>query len=178
MRDYLYIPLGGNRGGKLLTHSNLMLTMLLGGLWHGAAWTFVVWGGMHGLALIVHKEYLERLAGFEAIRIIGQLTGHVLTLYWVLVGWIFFRATSFGDAVPMLKAFLFCGAEGEKHLDPRLLYAVIPMAFVHWIARRKLIAPAVSKAPDWVFAAGLAVAIVLVLPFTSFDYKPFIYFQF
>jgi alginate O-acetyltransferase complex protein AlgI len=94
LRDYLYISLGGNRGSKLFTYRNLMLTMLLGGLWHGAAWTYVIWGGLHGLALIFHREWTERTANFgprfkQAIAWLAV----PLTFYWVCITWVPFRAT-------------------------------------------------------------------------------------
>src|SRR5579885_3008578 len=93
LRDYLYIPLGGNRKGRLLTYRNLMLTMLLGGLWHGAAWTFVIWGGIHGLGLSI-----ERATGWRPHTRAQQWLGRVLTFHVVCFGWIFFRADSFGTA--------------------------------------------------------------------------------
>jgi alginate O-acetyltransferase complex protein AlgI len=90
LRDYLYIPLGGNRGSRLFTFRNLMLTMLLGGLWHGAAWTFVAWGGMHGLALVAHREW-TRLAA-PSLRGALRWLAVPLTFGWVLLAWVPFRA--------------------------------------------------------------------------------------
>jgi len=99
LRDDLYIPLGGNRGSKLFTWRNLMLTMLLGGLWHGAAWTFVIWGGLHGLALILHREF-SRYPGNAGAGFRRGLAwaGPVLCFLWVCVTWIFFRAQPLKDA--------------------------------------------------------------------------------
>ncbi len=90
LRDYLYISLGGNRGSKLFTWRNLMLTMLLGGLWHGASWAFVIWGAAHGIALIVHREWTRATAGktFAVMKWIAM----PLTFYWVLLTWVPFRA--------------------------------------------------------------------------------------
>lgn len=90
LRDYLYIPLGGSRGSRLFTARNLMLTMLLGGLWHGAAWTFVAWGGLHGLALIVHREWARR----APLALRGALRGAAvpLTFAFVVLAWVPFRA--------------------------------------------------------------------------------------
>jgi len=105
LRDYLYIPLGGNRYGTVATVRNLMLTMLLGGLWHGAAWTFVFWGALHGIGLVVHRAFAS-VAGigsrppermFSALPIL-------VTFCWVSFAWIFFRAATFHDAVGMLAA--------------------------------------------------------------------------
>src|SRR5689334_20789231 len=93
LRDYLYIPLGGNRKGSLKTYRNLMLTMLLGGLWHGAAWTFVVWGGIHGIGLCV-----ERATGWRPTSPAAQWFGRILTFHVVCLAWIFFRADSLSRA--------------------------------------------------------------------------------
>lgn len=90
LRDYLYISLGGNRGSKLFTYRNLMLTMLLGGLWHGASWAFMLWGGLHGLALIVHREW-TRLAGARVLAVMKWIAVP-LTFLWVLLAWVPFRA--------------------------------------------------------------------------------------
>jgi alginate O-acetyltransferase complex protein AlgI len=89
LRDYLYISLGGNRGSRLFTARNLMLTMLLGGLWHGAAWTFVAWGGLHGLALVVHREWVRRApAPRQSLRLVAT----ALTFTFVVLAWVPFRA--------------------------------------------------------------------------------------
>ena len=91
LKDYLYIPLGGNRGGQLFTYRNLMLTMVLGGLWHGAAWTFVVWGALHGGALIAHKEWKKLMTSrAAATKPKNSLWPILLTFYWVCITWVFF----------------------------------------------------------------------------------------
>jgi D-alanyl-lipoteichoic acid acyltransferase DltB (MBOAT superfamily) len=105
LRDYVYIPLGGNRQGPRRQHVNLMLTMLLGGLWHGAAWTFVVWGGLHGLYLLVNHAWSASRPirpVREAPLWVRRLAGRTLTLLAVMVAWVFFRADSFADALAVL----------------------------------------------------------------------------
>ncbi|EMI24759.1 MBOAT family O-acyltransferase [Rhodopirellula europaea] len=110
LRDYLYIPLGGNRKGKFRRHMNLMITMLLGGLWHGAGWTFIVWGGLHGLYLVVnHGWHAVRKTLPEplqhpspAMLPIAHAASWLLTFVCVVVGWVFFRSESFGAATGML----------------------------------------------------------------------------
>ncbi|MEK0450925.1 MAG: hypothetical protein RL088_3193 [Verrucomicrobiota bacterium] len=92
LRDYLYISLGGNRGSKLFTYRNLMLTMVLGGLWHGASWTFVVWGAMHGFALIVHREWSRVTAAAAGIAKVMKFIAVPLTFFWVMLTWVPFRA--------------------------------------------------------------------------------------
>jgi D-alanyl-lipoteichoic acid acyltransferase DltB (MBOAT superfamily) len=105
LRDYLYIPLGGNRKGTLHTYVNLMITMLLGGLWHGANWTFVLWGGLHGIGLSLERAFTR--AGL----------GRIATILTVVLAWVFFRATSVGHAIAMLR--------GAGHLEWRPEYAAI-----------------------------------------------------
>ncbi|WP_299609882.1 MBOAT family O-acyltransferase [uncultured Tateyamaria sp.] len=105
LRDYLYITLGGNRGGAFLTYRNLSLTMLLGGLWHGAAWTFIAWGAFHGAILVVYRigdvdNRLSAMAG--ALRMLAMLTAGVVMFVLTVIGWVFFRAASFTDAAHML----------------------------------------------------------------------------
>ncbi len=96
LRDYLYIPLGGNRLGKLRRYLNLMITMLLGGLWHGAGWTFVIWGGLHGLFLVIHQ--LWRRQG----RSLPKILGGIITFFAVLVSWVLFRSRNFHEASDIL----------------------------------------------------------------------------
>jgi alginate O-acetyltransferase complex protein AlgI len=92
LRDYLYIPLGGNRGSRAFAYRNVMITMLLGGLWHGAAWTFVIWGALHGTALLIHREWIRLTSGLKwATRAMHWLAWPI-TIYTVCVAWVFFRA--------------------------------------------------------------------------------------
>lgn len=99
LRDYLYIPLGGNRRGPVLTYRNLMITMLLGGLWHGAAWNFLIWGGLHGLLLVVHRKFGKARADAERPLSLRDLPKIVCLFHVVCLLWIFFRAESFAAAI-------------------------------------------------------------------------------
>jgi D-alanyl-lipoteichoic acid acyltransferase DltB (MBOAT superfamily) len=115
LRDYLYFPLGGNRRGKTRRYVNLMITMLLGGLWHGAGWTFVIWGGLHGLYLVINHAWqaaMERIAGSSRWldSRFATLAGVLVTFAAVTVAWTFFRATSLDAALRMLAAM--SGANG------------------------------------------------------------------
>ncbi|CAA9891395.1 Peptidoglycan O-acetyltransferase [Candidatus Methylobacter favarea] len=108
LRDYLYIPLGGSRNGKSRRYLNLMITMLLGGLWHGAGWTYVIWGGLHGLYLLVNhawRNLKERMGWSDGGRL-ANLGAGALTFIAVVVGWVFFRADSFSSAMAMLYGML------------------------------------------------------------------------
>ncbi|HQC94968.1 MAG TPA: MBOAT family protein [Aquabacterium sp.] len=105
LRDYLYIPLGGNRHGDLRRHVNLMTTMLLGGLWHGAGWTFVIWGGLHGLYLVVNHGWSAWAAhlGWRGPTWLTRPLAHALTLIAVVIAWVFFRAHTVDDALRVLR---------------------------------------------------------------------------
>jgi D-alanyl-lipoteichoic acid acyltransferase DltB (MBOAT superfamily) len=110
LRDYLYIPLGGNRKGGARRYANLMITMLLGGLWHGAGWTFMVWGGLHGMYLTVNHAWQK----FSPVRL-PRIIGTILTFLCVAVAWVFFRADSFATAWHMLECM--AGKYGLALLD-------------------------------------------------------------
>ena len=123
LRDYLYIPLGGNRKGPARRHVNLLTTMLLGGLWHGAGWTFVVWGGLHGVYLVLNHFWQTASArlGRERTTPAGRAAARALTFGAVVVAWVFFRATSFPAAMTMLRAmFLGEGLSLPQNLAGRL----------------------------------------------------------
>src|SRR5438132_2890151 len=103
LRDYLYIPLGGNRNGERQTYRNLLLTMLLGGLWHGANWTFVIWGGIHGGALAAERKFGGE--NLQRAGILWKWMRRIFIFHVVCLAWIFFRAQSLGAAWAMLKGF-------------------------------------------------------------------------
>ena len=107
LRDYLYIPLGGNRNGPIRRYVNLFVTMLLGGLWHGAGWTFVFWGGLHGTYLVVNHAWaaLRERLGHDADRTtaLGRVAARAFTFAAVVVAWVFFRATSLEDAISIVR---------------------------------------------------------------------------
>lgn len=179
LRDYLYIALGGNRGTLLFTYRNLLLTMLLGGLWHGAAWTFVVWGGIHGLALILHREfgnYTGKLPkGFHvAMRWLAPL----LTLYYVQLTWVFFRAASFEDAWLVLKSMAFIPSEGLRSADMFYACALVPLYLLHFASYKGWLTPLHRNLPDPLFSIIYALAWLVTLLFLPASYQPFIYFQF
>lgn len=110
LRDYLYIPLGGNRKGGGRRYINLGITMLLGGLWHGAAWTFVLWGVLHGCYLVINHAWraLRTYLGYDLARstCMGRIMGTAVTFGAVVVAWVFFRASSFDAAISMLEAMV------------------------------------------------------------------------
>lgn len=182
LRDYLYIPLGGSRGGPWKTYRNLMITMLLGGLWHGASWNFVVWGALHGAALaatrIWQRAREERKEEASTAFSVNVLKG-VLTFHYVCLAWIFFRADGFARARMMLRQIFF----GGWHVTnlSRGVVMVIALGFVtHLVPDR-----AYDRARRWFVAlpapaqGALLFAIAIVLKkVASTQVVPFVYFQF
>jgi alginate O-acetyltransferase complex protein AlgI len=182
LRDYLYIPLGGNRDGRWRTYRNLMLTMLLGGLWHGANWTFVVWGGLHGLYLSVERFLRERygLKG-EPRGLAAKLLLALVTYLLVCLTWVFFRAQDFGSAGKLLRdmAGLSAGAAPIIATVPLALTLVTMTAMlaVHWYMRNRELEDEVARRPAWLVGGVLglmATAVILV----QGEGSAFIYFQF
>ncbi len=181
LRDYLYIPLGGSRRGKLRTYINLMLTMLLGGLWHGAAWTFVVWGGLHGLYLVVHRLWarvkwqpLMQLRATKAWR----WTARILLFHAVCAGWVFFRASSFDLAFSMFQRL---GVPGPATMatGPVLLVLFLGLAGQYMPARwRNGLELELGRWPAFACGAALALAISAIEFLGPSGVAPFIYFQF
>lgn len=179
LRDYLYIPLGGNRHGIVRMYAALMITMLLGGLWHGAAWTFVIWGGLHGLYLIIERILRSRIQ----IKITA-FNGIILALStYILVNftWVFFRAREFSVAKNMLSSMLFMNEEGEKIVgtfDVFKVFILIGLLFIsHWLMRKTpLREVSLSMSP---VTLGIVWAIMLFLIVISQGSgEQFIYFQF
>lgn len=125
LRDYLYYPLGGNRRGHYRRYANLLITMLLGGLWHGANWTFVVWGALHGVYLVINHG-LRHILGARR-HVFLSLCGWLLTFLAVLVGWVFFRSTSVPIALDVLKAMVggtYPGGSGDGVLGINRIMAL------------------------------------------------------
>ena len=123
LRDYLYIPLGGNRYGKAQRHLNMMITMLLGGLWHGAGWTFVIWGGLHGFYLMINHSWrsTKGYMGWGSGGLLTKLAAGLLTFLAVVVGWVFFRADSVSSAMSMLNGMMGMNASISSSLIDKQL---------------------------------------------------------
>jgi len=183
LRDYLYIPLGGNRKGWHRTQVNLMVTMLLGGLWHGAAWTFVVWGGLHGLYLGVERFLSERFGEAKIASTFGfKLFLGLLTYFLVNLTWVFFRAQSFPQAWTMTKTMLGFGVEGSvltlsTYLVVTVLTVTTGMLVVHWFMRNRRLEEVVARTPWWLTGLVWAGMIFLIV-ITQGSGDAFIYFQF
>ncbi|MBM3213402.1 MBOAT family protein [Candidatus Poribacteria bacterium] len=179
LRDYLYIPLGGNRRGPVRTYVNLMVVMLLGGLWHGAAWTFVVWGALHGIALAV-----ERTQGKRSLhRALPQPVRVVATFLVVLIGWVVFRSDSLGDSVRYLSTMVgVTPTQPAAYVvravlrEPYLLMSFACAGVVVWTAPQAL---DWTERLSWLKAAACLALLWLSLAMLAVQaYNPFIYFIF
>ena len=182
LRDYLYISLGGNRKGRLRTYANLMITMLLGGLWHGANWTFVVWGGLHGLYLAGERA-LTSAFGHRAIFHTGafKLAAVALTFVLVCVAWVFFRSTDFQQAARILSSMATApeAAKPLLYLNDILPVGIIvgAMLIAHWRMRSTSLEAVVARTNSLALAGIWAVMVFLILASQGSD-NAFIYFQF
>ncbi len=183
LRDYLYIPLGGNRQGPARTYVNLMLTMLLGGLWHGASWTFVVWGGLHGLYLAAERFLRARFAGAAIAETwLFRICLALLTYFLVNLTWVFFRAEDFDTAWRMITSMFGLAPEDANTPLPTLwiIQVAITIAVlvgIHWRMRDTDIEAVVQKTPAWLLGVTLAVMLFLII-ITQGSGNAFIYFQF
>ena len=185
LRDYLYVPLGGNRGGEAKTKRNLLLTMLLGGLWHGASWRFMVWGGLHGLYLSVERILNRRFGGLPGgTSLLLRVPLALLTFALVTLTWTFFRAESFAAAFHIILCiFGVRGAlpEAALVLDGFSAMSVIGltalMLIAHFALRDINFRDLVSRTPVWLRVAALTGLIVLII-LSPGDKSAFIYFQF
>jgi alginate O-acetyltransferase complex protein AlgI len=172
LRDFLYIPLGGNRRGRLLTARNLMITMVLGGLWHGAAWTFVLWGAFHGGGLVTEHALGGRLRAPRWLR-------WLVTFHLIVLGWILFRSQSLADFGTILSRLTVPG-DATLWTVPAvaIVLAVIglqllPERPLEWLRLR------IESLRPVALGAGLAVTIALVGAMVpSQGVPPFIYFRF
>ena len=176
LRDYLYIPLGGSRGPRWFIYRNITITMILGGLWHGGAWTFVVWGTLHGVALVVHREW-SRSAPAQWQRLVRPVAW-LLTIYWVCLAWIFFRAPDFHRALTACRSFVLFQSPGAEQSSVWMIALIALLLGVHWLNSRGIFSRWWRLGPSPIFAAGYGCAVAIVLLFIPPRYSPFIYFQF
>lgn len=184
LRDYLYIPLGGNRKGTSRMYVNIIITMLLGGLWHGASWNFVFWGGMHGVSLGIHKAWmtwnpLTSLYSKPVLRVAWSLFSRLLTLAVVFLGWIFFRAESWELATEYLQRLVAWRQDGTHLVSPYILPAVVGVFVVHLLIQKdRFWAQEVVYRPLPVRILAYSFLAMLLACLAATDSAPFIYFQF
>jgi alginate O-acetyltransferase complex protein AlgI len=203
LRDYLYIPLGGNRNGKFRTYINLMITMLLGGLWHGANWTFVVWGALHGGYLWGEKIIQDYRAKTKAVTLSAIPSGELgvlgaipaafkektirnfiyamITFFFINVTWVFFRAPDFTSAWHLLTAMFYGLPKAEALLTTlsilKVGVIVVLMVAFHWMMRNTTVLAVSQKMPWWLLGLIWSVLILLLI-WSQESSSSFIYFQF
>jgi alginate O-acetyltransferase complex protein AlgI len=184
LRDYLFIPLGGSRGTHWQTSRNLLITMTLGGLWHGASWTFVAWGLMHGIVLIIHRAFSNLCQSRNALTAsLKSLPGTVLrialTFVTVATGWVFFRSTTFASAGSILRS-LYLGREGLPPPLPTDLFWVLIVIVViaHFVGSIKGWSKLSKTMPSPIVGFSYALAFTVALLLTPATGNVFIYFQF
>lgn len=183
LRDYVYIPLGGNRKGMFRTYLNNFLTMLIGGLWHGAAWKFVFWGAMHGVGLAVHKAckpILKRIPdNWFTVFIFWAVTFVYVSLLWV-----FFRAADFSDSVLIIRNIFvdFHWNQIPQFFEARMVWCIMMLTLVimHFIPQRYADKAQMIfiRSPWFVKFITFIIVVQLVIEFMSAEVSPFIYFQF
>lgn len=178
MRDYLYVSLGGGRGSNLSIYRNIFITTFLSGLWHGAGWNMVAWGGLHGIALTGHRLWRTRQVPLKQIQSFASTFAIPITFYWWLVTLIIFRNADLNNAWIFFKAFVFFSAEGEDSLNLMHFLWFPLLGVIHWISMRVDLTERVKRVPDLPFAFCLGAAVALILVFVRVDYRPFVYFQF
>ncbi|MEY2924531.1 MAG: hypothetical protein RLZZ337_1079 [Bacteroidota bacterium] len=182
LRDYLYISLGGNRKGKTRTYVNLFITMLLGGLWHGAAFKFIIWGGLHGIGLAVHRIW-SRFVNVGVGRW-QKIIGILITFHFVAFCWMYFRASDVDTVMLMLDriftAFNLTGAV-DRIVAYWQVFALILVGFtIHFLSSnlKNRVQHWFSETPIYIKIILFVLVVFITFQATSADVQPFIYFQF
>jgi D-alanyl-lipoteichoic acid acyltransferase DltB (MBOAT superfamily) len=196
LRDYLFIPLGGSRSGKLMTYRNLLITMVLGGLWHGAALHFVVWGAYQGILLVIHKQWQhmsDRIAWMSGVKnsAVYRTIAVIGTFHLACIGWVFFRADSFAMAMQIIGKLLFVDrlsslpatALSIMNTTDLVIFMLLPFVLVLLFAGQILSGYLASRKAPLVVPIGLkavyvAAVLSLLLVFSPDTSPKFIYFQF
>ncbi len=184
LRDYLYIPLGGNKKGKIRTYINLFLVMLIGGLWHGAAVRFIIWGGLHGLGLVIHKLWMNFFPKKEKENQINRFISLFFTFHFVLFAWLFFRADSMRSVSSILNQIFWhfnWNMISDIIVSYKNVFAIIIFAFIiHWLPSKIKDNYKNSFIQTPLFAKALIVIAIIFILFQvkSSEIQPFIYFQF
>jgi len=186
LRDYLYIPLGGNRGSEGRIQRNLFLTMVIGGLWHGAAWKFVVWGAIHGGAMCAERAWRNHRAAhreatgqpLRATTPLGQVGRWFLTFNVVCLAWVFFRADDFGAATDLLGRLTAFGS--APLVKPMVVFVVVAMIAAQFVPTRVVDRGQVafSRLSPLLQGAALGVGLLIIDALGPVGVAPFIYFQF
>ena len=179
LRDYLYISLGGNRRGEIRTYVNLFLTMLLGGLWHGAAWNFVLWGAWHGAGLVIYRAWKSNVNSRNPGSWMGNCLSWLLTMAFVFYGWLLFRAQSFDQIVAMTRSLTHFALPlwmGSYLINLAAFLAPLLVMELWQFRSRNFLAP--IALPQWARAALQGVLLLAIILYWERTHLAFIYFQF
>ncbi|WP_173013044.1 MBOAT family O-acyltransferase [Candidatus Uabimicrobium amorphum] len=185
LRDYLYIPLGGNRQGTILTYRNLMLTMILGGLWHGASWNFILWGFLHGFALVLYHVWQKRFQkNFQ--HFVFKLMAFFAMQVWVLLTWITFRVTDFADMLYCLQKFVIFDFNFQfRNIGlgtSSLFLSALLVLFFYMLHLYSFFCGGIdkllAKLPLWKMSLLCVMIGMILFALWPIQDKPFIYFQF
>jgi len=181
LRDYLYISLSGNRAGAARTIVNLMLTMLIGGLWHGASWLFVLWGGVHGLFLVIERVARQLFENSTLVRTAGmQFVLGIMTWLAVCLGWVLFRAEDPASAAHLLTSMLTFGS-GEELLGGSevltVVAVIVSLLATHWFMRDRSF-ESVFKGLSWPVVGLILGAMLIAIVLSPGEERDFIYFEF
>jgi alginate O-acetyltransferase complex protein AlgI len=179
LRDYLYIPLGGNRHGAARTLANLMTTMLLGGLWHGASWTFIVWGGLHGIYLVLERVVASRVAWWHSAHWLAATTRWLVVFNLVCFAWVFFRAPDFASSMVILeKIIALRHGDSSQWQSGGLASLLVFVVVLHLGMARWRVKDRLADANALVFSGFAAAMMLALIWFAPAHTVPFIYFQF
>ena len=181
LRDYLYISLSGNRAGAARTIVNLMLTMLIGGLWHGASWLFVLWGGVHGLFLVIERVARQLFENATLVRTAGmQFVLGIMTWLAVCLAWVLFRAEDPASAAHLLTSMLTLGS-GEELLGGievlTVVAVIVSLLATHWFMRDRSF-ESVFKGLSWPVVGLILGAMLIAIVLSPGEERDFIYFEF
>jgi alginate O-acetyltransferase complex protein AlgI len=180
LRDYIYISLGGNRKGASRTYLNLLLTMLLGGLWHGASWNFVIWGGYHGVLLAAERAVWGRaVSNKEDRRGLFRIPLTVFTFLLVCIGWVFFRAKTLSSALFVLGQMAAAGVHGVSLLSPWQWRLAILSLLIALAEEYHGMLTRLAASPAWARTLAVVVVLLVIELFSATEQTiPFVYFQF
>lgn len=191
-KDYLYISLGGNRVGKAKWYRNLFIVFCVSGLWHGANWTYVIWGALHGSYLVIgaatqnFRERISRWLGLEKFPILHKYLKILITFHLVLIAWVFFRAKSLSDVFIIFKSMLrvnftkfSINIDGFERNELIIAFlSIMFMEIVHLLQRHQGIRHMLSEKPIWLRWSIYYIMIIAIIFLGEFNNKQFIYFQF
>ena len=176
LKDYVYIPLGGSRVGKTRNAGNLLVTMLIGGIWHGAGWTFILWGGLHGMALVVNHRWSAAKMAMPA------MLGWLLTTATVMIGWVLFRAKTFSDAAAVYQSMLGRGHAGRAVYDSAIVtalpYLLMGVIIALLLPNTRQLSEKFRPNLPWALGAGALMAVSMMFILGKVAPPEFLYYQF